>query len=305
MLQVVKPDINIDFIRLRRGAFIFSAVVIATGLVSLIAKGGPFYGIDFTGGLMLHVGFDETVEITEIRESVVGLAGGDISVQEFESEEGEYLLRVPTPDEQVGGGIAGTIKNALRESFGERGYDERRTEIVGPRVGTELRRRGILSVLFATLVMGAYIAIRFQLRFGIGAGVALLHDVLVTVGALSLFNVEFNLSVVAALLTVVGYSVNDTVVVSDRIRENMHLLRKTDTATLINRSINETLSRTLLTTGTSLMVLFALFFFGGGVIHGFAFTLIIGLTAGTYSSIFIASPVVEMWKRGEVEEYEK
>ena len=120
-----------------------------------------------------------------------------------------------------------------------------------------------------------------------------------------LYNVEFNLSVVAALLTVVGYSVNDTVVVSDRIRENMRILRKTDTATLINRSINETLSRTLLTTGTSLMVLFALFFFGGGVIHGFAFTLIVGLTAGTYSSVFIAAPIVEMWSSGEVEEYEK
>lgn len=298
MLQIVKPDINIDFIRLRRGAFIFSGIVITAGLTSLILKGGPDYGIDFTGGLMIHVGVDETVKITEVREAVEGLASGGISVQEFESEAGEYLLRVPTPDEQVGGGTASSIKNALRERFGDRAYDEKRTEIVGPRVGRELRRRGILSVLFATVVMGAYIAIRFQLRFGVGAGVALFHDVLVTVGALSMYGVEFNLSVIAALLTVVGYSVNDTVVVSDRIRENMRLLRKVDRATLINRSINETLARTLLTTSTSLLVLFALFFLGGGVIHGFAFTLIVGLTAGTYSSIFIAAPVVELWKWG-------
>jgi preprotein translocase subunit SecF len=147
-------------------------------------------------------------------------------------------------------------------------------------------------------MMGAYIAFRFQLRFGVGAGIALLHDVLVTIGALSLANVEIDLSVVAGLLTVVGYSVNDTVVVSDRIRENMKKFSREDMASLINTSINETLSRTVLTTGTSLMVLFALFFVGGGVIHGFAYTLIIGLSVGTYSSVFIASPVVEYMKGG-------
>jgi preprotein translocase subunit SecF len=295
MFQLISPDININFVRLRPTAFAVSAICIAAGLVSLIAKGGPNYGIDFTGGLMLHIGADSDVRIEDVRASIDGLEVSDVSVQEFESQEGEFLLRIPTADEQVGGGTAALIKNSLRETFAERGFDEKRTEIVGPRVGQDLRRRGILSVLFATLVMGAYIAIRFEVRFGVGAGVALLHDVLITVGALSLYNVEFNLSIVAALLTVIGYSVNDTVVVSDRIRENMNLLKKTGLAKLINSSINETLSRTLLTTGTSLMVLFALFFFGGGVIHGFAFTLIVGLTAGTYSSIFIASPVVEMW----------
>jgi preprotein translocase subunit SecF len=295
MFQIVKPDINIDFLGLRRPAFVLSAMIIAAGLVSLVAKGGPNYGIDFTGGLMLHVGVDESVAITEIRESAATVDVEGISVQEFENESGQYLLRVPTPDEEVGGGIAATIKGVLAETFGDRGFEERRTEIVGPQVGRELRRRGILSVLFATLAMGAYIAIRFELRFGIGAGLALLHDVLITIGALSLFNVEINLSALAAILTVIGYSVNDTVVVSDRIRENLRKDKNSDLAETINRSINETLSRTLLTTGTSLMVLFSLFFVGGGVIHGFALTLIVGLTAGTYSSIFIASPVVEMW----------
>lgn len=295
MFQIVKPDVSINFIALRKAAFVFSAAVIVAGLVSLVAKGGPNYGIDFTGGLMLHVGVDESVSISEVRESADGLEIEGISVQEFEGESGQYLLRVPTPDEQVGGGIAATIKESLASVFGERGFEERRTEIVGPQVGQELRRRGILSVLFATLVMGAYIALRFELRFGIGAGLALLHDVLVTIGALSLYNVEINLSALAAILTVIGYSVNDTVVVSDRIRENLRKDKKSPLSEVINRSINETLSRTLLTTGTSLMVLFSLFLVGGGVIHGFAFTLIVGLTVGTYSSIFIASPVVELW----------
>ena len=298
MLEIVKPGININFIKLRRIAFTFSALVIGVGLLSLLMKGGLNYGIDFTGGLMVHVGFEEEISIGQVRSAVDDLGLGDISVQEFGTQGHEYLLRVPSGDSIVGGGRAATIKDALRDSLPGSGYEELRTEIVGPRVGKELRRRGILSVLFATLMMGAYIALRFQLRFGVGAGIALLHDVVVTIGALSLANVEIDLSVVAGLLTVVGYSVNDTVVVSDRIRENMKKFAREDMAALINSSINETLSRTVLTTGTSLMVLVALFLVGGGVIHGFAYTLIIGLSVGTYSSVFIASPVVEYMKGG-------
>jgi len=301
MFQIVRPDIDIDFIKLRKYAIGLSVALIVAGIVSLIAHGGPNYGIDFTGGLMLHIGVNPDVKISEIRQAVDGLDVGEISVQEFESQPGEYLLRVPTANEELGGGTAEQIKKALREAFGNRGFDEKRTELVGPRVGHELRRRGILSVLFATLAMGAYIAVRFELRFGIGAAVALLHDVLITVGALSLYDVEINLTVIAALLTIVGYSVNDTVIVSDRIRENMHKNRRGVLAKIINASVNETLSRTVLTTGTTLLVLFALFFFGGGVIHAFAFTLIVGLTTGTYSSIFIASPIVEMWSEKTTE----
>ncbi len=294
MLQIVTPDINMDFIRLRRAALVFSALLILLGVTSLVAKGGPNYGIDFTGGLMVQVRVDQDTDIARLRQVVSALDVGEISVQSFENEENEFLVRVPQADESLTGGTAEAIKSALVEGLGGDNVEIRRTEMVGPRVGHELRQRGILSVLFATLAMGAYIAIRFELRFGIGAGLALLHDVIVTIGALSLYNVEFNLSIIAALLTVIGYSVNDTVVVSDRIRENMRRLRKTALAELINRSVNETLSRTLLTTGTTLLVLGALLFLGGGVIHGFAFTLIVGLTIGTYSSIFIASPIVEM-----------
>jgi len=295
VLEIVRPGIAFDFIRIRKTAFALSGLLIAAGLTSLVLKGGPNYGIDFTGGLMLHIGVDTEVSIGDVRDAIDGLEVGEISVQEFESQPGEYLLRVPTADQHVGGGTAALIKERLREVFGERGFTELRTELVGPQVGADLRRRGLLSVLFATLVMGAYIAIRFELRFGVGAAVALMHDVIITLGALSLYNVEVNLAALAALLTVIGYSVNDTVVVSDRIRENLHRSRRGELAEVINASINETLSRTLLTTGTSLVVLFVLFFLGGGVIHGFAFTLIVGLTAGTYSSIFIASPVVELW----------
>jgi preprotein translocase subunit SecF len=295
VFQIIRPDINIDFIALRKFAFALSAAAILAGIGSLIAHGGPNYGIDFSGGIMLHVGVDDDVTTADIRAAISDLQVGEVAVQQFEGQSGEYLLRIPTVDDQIGGGTPELIKGRLRETFATRGFEELRTEIVGPRVGKELRRRGILSVLFATLVMGLYIAIRFELRFGIGAGVALLHDVLVTVGALSLYGVEINLSVVAGLLTVVGYSVNDTVVVSDRIRENMHRDKRAELGQLINSSINETLSRTLLTTGTSLLVLTVLFFLGGGVIHAFAFTLIVGLTVGTYSSIFIASPVVELW----------
>ena len=170
-------------------------------------------------------------------------------------------------------------------------------ESVGPRVGRDLRRKGILAVVIATLMMGGYIAFRFEPRFGLGAGIALIHDVLVTTTALVVANVEFDLTVVAALLTVIGYSVNDTVIVCDRVRENMRKLRRETLRTIINRSINETLSRTVITTGTVLMVILALFFLGGSVIHAFALVLLVGMTVGTYSSIYVASPVVLLWER--------
>ncbi len=189
------------------------------------------------------------------------------------------------------------LTQAMRDKFGADSFEVQRIEIVGPRVGEALRTQAILAVLFATLMMGVYIWFRFELRFGIGALVALAHDVIITVGALSLFRFEIDLTVVAALLTVVGFSVNDTVIISDRIRENMRKNRKEALAKIVNASINETLSRTIITTGTALFVILALFFLGGNVIHGFAFSLLIGFTVGTYSSIFVASPIV-LWFEG-------
>lgn len=295
MLQIVPHDLKIDFIRWRTPAMLLSGTIMVIGLISLFLKGGPNYGIDFAGGLLVHVRVDPSVQIEEIREVADATQVGSISVQQFESQTGEYLLRVPTADDSMTGGVATTLKDGLRSAFAERGFEELRTEMVGPQVGKDLRRRGILAVVFATVVMGLYIAVRFEFWFGVGAAVALFHDVLVVIGALSLNNVEIDLTILAALLTVVGYSVNDTVVVSDRIRENLRKDKRTPLAKLINDSLNQTLSRTILTGGTTLLVLVALFLYGGGTIHGFAFTLIIGLLIGTYSSIFIASPIVEMW----------
>ena len=294
MIEIVPSGTNIDFLRLRKPAIAVSLVVIGIGLASLILKGGPKYGIDFTGGLQLHMRANPDVTIAEVREAVADLGVGEVSVQAFESQKGEYLLRVATAEEQdLSEGIAVKLKERLRERFGSRGFEELRTESVGPRVGEDLRRRAILAVTFSTIAMGVYIALRFDRRFGIGAGIALFHDVLVTVGALSLFDVEVDLTIIAALLTIVGYSVNDTVVISDRIRENMHGTKKLELGPLINRSINETLSRTILTTGATMLVVIALFLVGGTVIHGFAFALIVGFISGVYSTVFIAAPVVE------------
>jgi preprotein translocase subunit SecF len=295
MLEIFPNTPTIDFVRLRRPAFILSAVLLLAGFVSLVVKGGPNYGIDFAGGLLVHVRVDPSVTTDEIRAAAEAAQAGSVSIQQFESQPGEYLLRVATADEEVGGGVAGKLKESLKAAFATRGYEELRTEIVGPQVGENLRWRAILAVVFSTIAMGIYIALRFDFWFGVGAGVALFHDVLVTVGALSIFNVEVDLSVLAALLTIVGYSVNDTVVVSDRIRENLYKEKKKSLGTVINESLNQTLARTLLTGGTTFFVLLTLFFVGGGVIHGFAFTLLVGLVIATYSSIFIASPVVEMW----------
>ncbi len=300
MFELIKPNTNIDFFKLRPYAFSLSGFLTVVGIVALIYRGGPNYGIDFAGGIMLHVAVDPSVSISDVRGAVDKLGLGDrgASVQEFGNQPGEYLLRVATADDKLAGGEAESIKKSLAGAFADKNFRDLRTEVVGPRVGKDLRERAVLSVLFATLMMGIYIAFRFDMRFGIGAAVALFHDVMVAVSALAIFNMEVDLTIVAALLTIVGYSVNDTVIVSDRIRENQHRYQKEGIRTLINRSINETLSRTILTSSTTLMVCAALYMFGGGVIHGFAFTLLVGIVTGTYSSIFIASPIVEMWKGG-------
>lgn len=300
MFELIKPDTKIDFMKLRPMAFGFSGLLTALGLLALLLRGGPNYGIDFTGGVMLHIGVDPSVDISDVRSVVDGMgeAAEGASVQDFGAQPGEYLVRLAATGENFDQGEIDSLKSSLAGRFADKNFRELRTEVVGPRVGSDLRQRALLSVVLSTVVMAIYIAFRFDLRFGLGVVIALLHDVFVTVGALAITNMEVDLTVVAALLTIVGYSVNDTVVVSDRIRENMHASPKEDLSHLINRSINETLSRTVLTGGTTLMVLIVLFFIGGGVIHGFAFTLIVGLLIGTYSSIFIASPIVEMWKGG-------
>lgn len=294
-MELIKPGTKFDFIRLRWIALGLSWALIAVGIFSLVLRGGPNYGIDFSGGVMVHLRFPKAQSLNQIRDALSSVHLGEATIQDFGAGGTEFLVRLPVASSETQG-ITDTLTQALEKQFGKEQFEVLRVELVGPRVGQELRHRAILAVMFSTLLMGAYIWFRFEFRFGVGAAVALVHDVLIAVGALSLFNYEIDLTVVAALLTVVGFSVHDTVIVCDRIRENMRKGggRRDAMGTIINRSINETLSRTVLTTGTAILVVLSLFILGGNVIRGFAFTLLIGFIIGTYSSIFIASPIV-LW----------
>jgi preprotein translocase subunit SecF len=293
-MELIKPGTNFDFVGNFRRAYLVSLALILAGVISLIVHGGPNYGIDFAGGTLVQIRFKEPTRIDDVRKALATAELAEAAIQDFGTNgagPSEFLIRVPIKGEQLSD-FSAQITSALEAKFGKDSWEIQRMETVGPRVGSELRWRALLAVIAATIMMGVYIWIRFELRFGIGAAVALFHDVLITVGALSLANYEFDLTIVAALLTVVGFSVNDTVIVSDRIRENLRKNRRDPLDKIINRSINETLSRTVLTTGTAMLVLLALFFLGGKVINGFAFALLVGFTVGTYSSIFIASPIV-------------
>lgn len=296
-MEIIKPGTQIPFLSYRRKAFILSGILSLAVLILLFAK-GPKVGVDFAGGTMVHLKFHRDVTIGEIRGALARSVFGDSVVQDFGGREsGEFLIRLETIAGQLGT-VGREVRRSLSEQFGSEQFEVRRIESVGPKVGKDLRRRGILSVIVATVMMGAYIWFRFELRFGLGAILALFHDVLITIGALVLANYEFDLPIVASLLTIAGYSVNDTVVVCDRIRENMRKHRREGLEKIINMSVNETLGRTIITTATSLLVLIALFVLGGGVIRPFAFALLIGFVSGVYSTIFIATPVILLLEKG-------
>lgn len=290
MIEIIPQGTVIDFIKYRRVTGLISLALIVVGL-AVVAVRGPNLGIDFAGGSLVHVRFPSDTSTEAVRSALRGTALARVDIQKLGGGDNEFLVRVPvSPEEEKG--ITKQITGGLAEAFGEGGVDVLRVESVGPRVGESLRQRAVLAVAFATVMMGVYIWARFEWRFGLGAALALLHDVFLTITALVVFGYEFDLTIVAALLSVVGFSVNDTVVISDRIRENMAKDRRTSLSEIVNRSINETLSRTVLTTGTSLFVVLALYLLGGSVIHGFAFTLLAGFIVGTYSSIYIASSMV-------------
>jgi preprotein translocase subunit SecF len=296
-VEIIKPGTNIPFTKYRRVALIFSTVVNLIVLALLFAQ-GPRLGVDFAGGTMVQVRFQQPVSIAEVRQALAQSAMGDSVIQDFGHEGAhEFLIRTERPTTELGA-LGEEVRRVFSGRFGPEQFEVRRIESVGPKVGKDLRERGTLSVIFATVMMGAYIWFRFELRFGVGAIIALIHDVLITVGALIIAGYEFDLTIVAALLTIVGFSVNDTVVVCDRIRENMRKSRREPLEAVMNRSINETLSRTILTTGTAIMVLAALYILGGEVIRPFAFALLVGLVSGVYSTIFIATPVVLLWEGG-------
>lgn len=305
-MEFIKPGINIPFTKYRLVAITLSTLVNLVVLILLFTK-GPNLGVDFAGGTMVHLKFQQKVTIPEIRRALGKFGFGDSVIQDFGQDgSNEFMVRLENSSVQIGA-LGEEIRRGLANQFGQDRFEIRRVESVGPKVGKDLRQRGTWSVIAATIMMGVYIWVRFGasfgtrfgFHFGLGAVISLIHDVLVTIGALLLVNYEFDLTIVAALLTIVGFSVNDTVIVCDRIRENMRKSRRGSLETIINTSINETLSRTIITTGTAILVLVALFLLGGGVIRPFAFALLVGFSSGVYSTIFIASPVILLWEKGK------
>jgi preprotein translocase subunit SecF len=285
-MKFLNRKTKIDFMGRRKIALIFSTILIIASITSLVVRGLNF-GLDFTGGTLIEVGYPSAPDTTQVRENLTN-AGFDSVVQTFGAAT-DIVVRIPPTDvEESNAALSTRVLAALSQGV-EGEIDMRRVEFVGPQVGDELAEQGILAVIYAMVGVFLYVMFRFQWRFSVGAVAALFHDIIIAMGVLSFAQVEFDLTVVAAILAVVGYSLNDTIVLFDRIRENFPRYRKRQPIEVVNTSINETLSRTLMTSTTTLMVLIALFYFGGEIIHGFAFTLIAGVVIGTYSSIYVAS----------------
>ena len=340
-MQFIKPGTKIDFIGKRKIAFTLSLAMILITIFLLLWRGGPNLGVDFSGGVLIQVKLDTKRTPSEIRNALQSPELKDSIIQEFgEQDQFEYLIRLRSADVQLSG-LGDRVKESLASQLGE-GVEIRRVEMVGPKVGKDLRQKALFAIFYAILFIAIYISGRFELKwlmsiimalslafvvwiastFGVsvtwlivislvvtlglcwalklkyamGAVIALIHDVTITIGAFALTNREISLAIIAALLTIVGYSLNDTIVVFDRIRENLRRFRRRGLEDVINASINETLSRTILTSATTLIVVVALFILGGAVIHDFAFALLVGIAVGTYSSIFVASPILLIWE---------
>jgi preprotein translocase subunit SecF len=341
-MEFIKPDINIDFVGRRRYAFVFSLVLILIGVAALVWRGSSLYGIDFAGGTIIQVKFTSPTDADSIRKGLRSIKLDRSAIQRFGGEqENVYLIRTDVSRTQLAN-LSKEVEKSLAQTHGEGAVLVERVEMVGPKVGQDLRQKALFAIYYALLFIAIYISGRFEvkwmpaivmagalvlgvymlriigmsipmlilaalvitmaccwflkLKFALGAVIALIHDVMITVGAFAITNKEFDLTVVAALLTIIGYSLNDTIIVFDRIRENLRSARRREFGEVVNTSINQTLSRTILTSGTTLAVVTTLFILGGGVIHDFAFALIVGVVVGTYSSIFVASPVLIAWE---------
>ena len=340
-MEFIKAGININFIGRRNIAFTLSAMMIIATIFLLILRGGPNFGVDFSGGVLIQVKLDQNRMPSEIKSALAPVQLEDSIIQEF-GEEGqhEYLIRVRRTDIELAG-LGDKVRQGLISEFGP-GVEMRRVEMVGPKVGADLRQKALFAIFYAILFIAIYISGRFEmkwlmsivmalslafvvyifssfgmpvtwlivialivtlglcwflkLKYALGAIIALIHDVTITIGAFALTEREISLAIIAAFLTIVGYSLNDTIIVFDRIRENQRRFRRRPFEEIINKSINETLSRTVLTSTTTLIVVLALFILGGGVIHDFAFAMLIGVLVGTYSSIFVASPIILVWE---------
>jgi len=285
-MELLKTKTNIDFMGQRKTALIFSGVLLLVSLVSFGVRGLNF-GIDFTGGTLIEVGFPESADLVAVRADLADAGFNDAIVQFFGTTQ-DVLVRLAPREDLSKAELSSTILRILRQSGGE-GMQLRRVEFVGPQVGEELTEQGGLAMLIALGAILLYVSLRFQWKFSLGAVAALFHDVIITIGFFSVLGLQFDLTVLAAALAVIGYSLNDTIVVFDRVRENFRTMRKGTPVQIVNASLNQTLSRTVMTSLTTLLVLVALFFLGGELIHEFATALIVGVIVGTYSSIYVAS----------------
>ena len=340
-MQLIKPDININFISMRKIAFSISLAMILVSITSLLIHKGPKYGIDFAGGTLIQVKFSTPESLNTIKSGLASIDLDKSSVQQFgDQSNNEYLIRTDM-SVMTNQGFSSKVQKALEASTGDE-VNIRRIEMVGPQVGKDLREKALFAMFYALLFITIYISGRFEfkwvlsgvmasalmgavyllsvfnasvpyliaaalivtlvlfwfleLKYAMGAIVALIHDVTITVGIFSILGKEFTLPIIAALLTIIGYSLNDTIIIFDRIRENLRKHHKSSLEIIINKSVNETLSRTILTSFTTIVVVLALFVLGGGIIHDFAFAMLIGVVVGTYSSVYVASPILLAWQ---------
>ncbi len=291
----VFQNASYKFLSMRRPAYFASAAIITIGLLSIIFRGGLRTGVEFTGGVLLEVQFSQTTDVGQIRDALTTGGTTGVQIQQLRTvgaETYDFLLRVPVGEDEDQNAIRDQIRASLETQYSAGSFEIARGDTLSAKVGDEFQRTAVIAVLLSFLLTLIYLAFRFEWRFGVAAVIATVHDMLITFGFISLLDIEINLATVAAILTIIGYSLNDTIVVFDRVRENLRKKRKEAYDTTLNRSLNETLPRTVLTSGTTLMALVSLVVIGGAVIRPFAGVLIIGVLVGTYSSIFVASPVL-------------
>ncbi|HUP59670.1 MAG TPA: protein translocase subunit SecF [Thermoanaerobaculia bacterium] len=293
---------NYDFIKWRWHAIVLSTLLVVAGVVMIFQRGLPL-GIDFSGGTIVVFQFENPVGEDEVRNAIQSVPGDKVVQQFGSAEDRSILIRVPQAAGVEEGFSLEKDARALNEAVKNSNlgpFTEINREVVGPAIGKDLQRKGLWATLFSVLGITAYIALRFRLTFAIGAIAATFHDILITLAFLVFFGYDLTLNVIAALLTITGYSVNDTIVIFDRVRENLHVMRRDDLEKVVNHSVNQTLTRTVITAGTTFMSVLALYLYGGEVLEGFAFTMLVGIVSGTYSTIFIAAAVaIIMSKRSE------
>ena len=290
-MEIFKPHTNINFVGHKNLAMAFSWILIMIGIFSVVSKGGLNFGLDFAGGSLVQVKMSKVTTAAEVRETLAPLELKGVTIQQVGELSDEFLIKAQESSSKTES-LASNVQKTLEGKYGAGTVDIRRAEMVGPQVGKDLRSKAAMAIIYSIIGMLLYVTFRFEFRFGVGVVIALIHDVLITLAFFSVFNKEIDLTVVAAFLTIVGYSVNDSVVICDRIRENMarHVGSKLDW--IINRSINDTLSRTVMTSTFTMFSLLSLYFLGGDVIRNFALAMLIGIVVGTHSSIFVAAPVI-------------